>query len=97
MRVLNLMSGSPVWGSAIKRRSPQSTQLARPGASIVSSQARGKQKLRSWRAHTKARAQQDLATAVASEEGETKLPAGLGVSPGQAGGGYDFVWGQGHW
>ena len=58
----------------------------------------GKQRLHSWRAHTKWCAHRDPGEgAVTPGETELDLPASAGGSPAEAGGGCGSLWGQGHW
>ena len=61
-------------------------------------QDRGKQRLHSWRAHTKESAHRDPGErAVTPGKTEPDLPASVGGSSAEAGGGCGSPWGQGHW
>ena len=57
----------------------------------------GKQKLHSWSAHTVSCTLGPRAKAVTSQECRPDLPAGLGGSPGEAGGSCISPWGCTHW
>ena len=97
LRVLSPRSGSPVWGCGIRRRNPQNIVLWRSGG-LDCRKSTGREK-------TERPLLEDTHKALGASGPRGKsgdfirpdLPADLGGSPGETGGTYGSLWGQGHW
>ena len=87
VRVLSPTLGSPVWGSGIRRRSPQSIWLWRPaGLNCRSSTGVGETETPQWEdAHKFSCAPGPRAKLVTSKEPGPDLPSGLQGSPMEGG------------
>ena len=83
MRVLSPMSGSPAWGSGIRRRNYQGI-WSQQGLIARAPQNWGKQRFHFWRTHIGSHVHQDPGKNTSQEPGPD-LPAGLGGSPGEVG------------
>ena len=87
MKVLSSTSGFPAWASSKGRRTPRASGFEGQWGLIAGiPQDWGKQKLHSWREHTRSSVHQDPGKkAVTSSETGPDLPASPGGSPAEAG------------
>ena len=99
VKVLSPTSGSQPGGLAMGGGIPRESDFEGQWDLIAGlRQDWGKQRLQSWRAHTKQCVLQDPGEgAVTPGETEPDLPASVAGSPAEAGGGCGSPWGQGHW
>ena len=100
MKVLSPTSGSPGWGSGIRRRNPRALGFEDQwGLSAGAPQDWGKQRFHSWRAHTRFHVHWDPA------QSSNSIGAWAGPTYESwrvSWGGWDWLWitmggGQGHW
>ena len=99
VKVLSPTSGFPNWGSAMGGGIPKETDFEGQRDLIAGlRQDWGKQRLHSWRAHTKQCAHWDPGEKAATpQKTEPDLPASVGGSLAEAGGSCGSLRGQEHW